>query len=327
MNEIEFEARHNAEWAQLHAAVAAPKKGAAPEAAPADEVPKRFRRAVAQLALARDRQYRTSLLDRLHALVMTAHLAVHGARAQRGRGILAELHRFVFETLPRCVRGEWPFVLAATATFFGPMLGILAAILWHPDFVYYLVSPEQLSMVQSMYAPGNDRVGAGREADSDVAMFGFYIANNVQIDLQCIAGGIFFGLGTLFFLLYNAVFIGAIAGYLTGIGYGATFWGFVTGHSAFELTGVVLSGAAGLRIGHALVAPGRRTRAAALREAGRPAAVLAYGAAMLTTAAAVIEAFWSSRVSIPLELKVIFGLSMFMVTFAYFAFGGRSRGS
>lgn len=327
MNEIEFEARHAAEWAELHAAVSPPRKGAAPGAAPPEEVPRRFRRAVAGLALARDRQYRTSLLDRLHTLVMTTHLAVHGARAERGRGVLAELHRFIFETLPRSVRSEWVFVLAAGVTFFGPMLGILAAILWHPDFVYYLISPEQLSMVQSMYAPGNDRVGAGREADTDVAMFGFYIANNVQIDLQCVAGGIFFGLGTLFFLLYNSVVIGAIAGHLTGIGYGATFWGFVTGHSAFELTGVVLSGAAGLRIGHALVAPGRRTRAAALREAGRPAAVLMYGAAMLTTAAAVIEAFWSSRVSIPLELKVAFGLAMFAVTFAYFAFGGRSRGS
>ena len=327
MNEIEFEARHNAEWAQLHAAVSAPKKGAAPGSAPAEEVPRRFRRAVAQLALARDRQYRTSLLDRLHTLVTTTHLAVHGARAARGRGIVAELRRFIFETLPRAVRSEWPFVLVAGLTFFGPMLGILATILWYPDFVYYLVSPEQLSMVQSMYAPGNARLGAGREADTDVAMLGFYIANNVQIDLQCVAGGIFFGLGTLFFLLYNAVFLGAIAGHLTGIGYGATFWGFVSGHSAFELTGVVLSGAAGLRIGRALVAPGRRTRAAALREAGRPAAILMYGAAMLTTAAAVIEAFWSSRVSIPLELKVAFGLAMFAVTFVYFAFGGRSRGS
>jgi uncharacterized membrane protein SpoIIM required for sporulation len=327
VNEIEFEARHSPEWAELHAAVAPARKGAAPGAAPAAEVPRRFRRVVAQLALARDRQYRTSLLDRLHALVTSAHLAVHGAHARRGRGIWAELRRFVLETFPRSVRSEWPFVLGAGVAFFGPLLAILAAILWHPDFVYYLVSPETLSMVQSMYAPGNDRIGAGREADTDLAMFGFYIANNVRIDLQCLAGGIFFGLGSLFFLVFNGLFIGAIAGHLTGIGYGATFWGFVSGHSAFELIGAVLAGAAGLRIGHALVAPGRRTRGAALRAAGRPAAMLIYGAAMLTTAAAVIEAFWSSRVSIPLEIKVAFGLAMWAVTVVYLAFGGRSRGA
>jgi uncharacterized membrane protein SpoIIM required for sporulation len=105
------------------------------------------------------------------------------------------------------------------------------------------------------------------------------------------------------------------------------FWGFVAGHSAPELMGAVLSGAAGLRIGHALVAPGRLTRGAALRAAGRPAAVLVYGAAILTTGAAVIEAFWSSRVSIPFEVKVFFGLSLWVVMAVYLSFGGRSRGS
>jgi len=38
--------------------------------------------------------------------------------------------------------------------------------------------------------------------------------------------------------------------------------------SAPELFGLVLAGAAGLRVGHALVAPGRLTRLAALRAAG-----------------------------------------------------------
>ena len=327
MSEIDFESRHAEEWAALASALPTGKKAKAAAKITPAEVPRRFRHAVAELALARDRQYRTSLIDRLHSLVISAHLAMHGARAERGNGMIAALRRFIFETLPLTVRQEWPFVLAAGATFFGAMLGVLAAILWHPDFVYYLVSPEMLSRMQSMYAPGNDRLGAGREADGDLAMFGFYIANNVQIDLQVLAGGIFFGLGSLFFILYNALHIGAIAGHLTQVGYGENFWGFVAGHSAFELTGLVLAGAAGLRIGHALVAPGRRSRGAALHAAGRPAAVLIYGAAMLTTAAAVIEAFWSSRVSIPFEIKIAFGVAMAVVTVIYFAFAGRSRGS
>jgi uncharacterized membrane protein SpoIIM required for sporulation len=327
MSEIDFESRHGPEWDELASALPTGKKAKAAAKIPAAEVPRRFRRAVAELALARDRQYRTSLIDRLHSLVISAHLVVHGARAERGHGMLAALRKFIFETLPVTVRKESPFVLAAGATFFGTMLGVLAAILWHPDFVYYLLSPETLSRVQSMYAPGNDRFGAGREADGDLMMFGFYISNNVQIDLQVLAGGIFFGLGSLFFIIYNALHIGAIAGHLTQVGYGENFWGFVAGHSAFELTGLVLAGAAGLRIGHALVAPGRRSRGAALHAAGRPAAVLVYGAAMLTTAAAVIEAFWSSRVSLPLEVKIAFGVAMAVVTVVYFTFAGRTRGS
>ena len=326
MNEIEFEARHEAEWDALATALGKPPKGdRAPEVA--KEVPRRFRRLVAQLALARDRQYRTSLIDRLHALVISAHLAVHGARAQRGHGALAGLWHFFLEDFPAEARRQWPFLLAASLAFFGPFLGGIIAIQFFPDFVYYLVSPDTLAKMQSMYAPGAARFGAGREADTDMMMFGFYIANNVRIDLQCLAGGIFFGLGTLAVLIGNGVFLGAVAGHLTQVGYGENFWGFVAGHSAPELFALVLAGAAGLLIGHALVAPGRRTRGAALRASGRPAAVLLYGAALMTVCAAVIEAFWSSRVLVPFEAKLAFGAAMGAVILILIAFGGRRRGS
>ena len=322
MNEIEFEAKHEEEWRAFSASLG--KRGA--QAVPPREMPRRFRRVVADLALARDRQYRTSLIDRLHALVLQAHLAVHGARAERRYRNLAALWRWLAADFPAHVRAQRRFVFASAIAFFGPFLAIIAAVEWFPDFVYYLVSPETLARVQSMYAPGNERFGAGREAESDMLMFGFYIANNVRIDLQCLAGGILFGLGSLAALVGNGAFLGAIAGHLTEVGYGENFWGFVAGHSAFELIGLVLSGAAGLRIGYALVAPGRRPRAAALRLAGPDAAMLLAGAAMLTIGAAFIEAFWSSRVSIPFGAKIVFGMVLTVLTVAYLVFGGRSHG-
>jgi uncharacterized membrane protein SpoIIM required for sporulation len=317
VNEIEFAARHEAEWSELATAV---EKRSATDAR---EVPRRFRRAVAELAVARDRQYRTSLLDRLHALVVAAHFAVHGARAGTRRSAIGTLWRFFVEEFPAEARRQWPFLAASAATFFGPFVGAIVALQFFPDFVYYLVSPDALANFQSMYDPANPRFGAGREVDTDVMMFGFYIANNVRIDLQCLAGGVFFGLGTLAALLYNGIFLGAIAGHLTQIGYGRVFWGFVAGHSAPELLGVVLSGAAGLMIGYALVAPGRVSRMVALRERGRQATTLIYGAALFTSGAAVIEAFWSSRASIPFEAKLAFGAATALLTLSLLFLGGR----
>ena len=93
-------------------------------------------------------------------------------------------------------------------------------------------------------------------------MFGFYIRHNVGIAFQCFAAGLFAGVGSLFFLAYNGALIGAVAGYLTERGLAATFFSFVVTHSAFELTAIVLSGAAGLRLGTRLLAPGRQTRRA-----------------------------------------------------------------
>jgi len=325
MNELQFAAKHEADWAAL-ARTLDPPKDDRPKPADIDQVPRRFRRLAGELALARDRQYRTSLIDRLHNLAMSAHLAVHGARAQGRPGMIAALWHFFVDEFPAEVRRQWRFVAASALAFFGPFLGGIVALQFFPDFVYYLVSPETLAHIQSMYAPDNMRLGAAREADSDVMMFGFYIMNNVRINLQCLAGGVFFGLGSFAALVGNGMFLGAIAGYLTQIGYGRTFWGFVAGHSAPELLGLVLAGASGLMVGYALVAPGRLTRAAALRERGRRAATLLYGAALMTTGAAIIEAFWSSRVTIPFEIKIGAGIAVAALVVAFLALGGR-RGS
>ena len=117
-------------------------------------------------------------------------------------------------------------------------------------------------------------------------MFGHYIRNNIGVAFQCFAGGLFAGLGSIFFLAFNGAFGGAIAGYLTGRGLGSTFYSFIVTHAAFELTAIVLAGAAGLRIGHSLMAPGRQTRVQSLIFASRQSVVLLYGVfAMLVVAA------------------------------------------
>ena len=41
-------------------------------------------------------------------------------------------------------------------------------------------------------------------------MFGFYILNNVSIGFRSFAGGIIFGLGTIFFLVFNGLILGGV---------------------------------------------------------------------------------------------------------------------
>ena len=119
--------------------------------------------------------------------------------------------------------------------------------------------------------------------------------------------------------------IGAVAGYLTQQGYITTFWGFVAGHSSWELIGAALSGAAGLKMGWALVAPGQMTRIYALKQAAVPAVQLLYGAAGMTFCAAFVEAFWSSISSTPFAVKITVGLVFWALFLAYFLFAGRGR--
>ena len=203
---------------------------------------------------------------------------------------------------------------------------LLAALQSYPDFALYFASPEQLSQYEEMYKPDNARLGQ-RDSDSNVMMFAFYIWHNVKIGIQTFATGLAFGLGSIFYLLFNGLIIGAIAGYLTSAGLGGTFWPFVAGHSSMELTAIVLSGAAGLKLGSALVAPGNRTRKAALVEAARPAIRIMYGAALMFMLAAFIEGFWSPLKTFAPSIKYATGLLLWVAVISYFSFGGRQRGT
>lgn len=325
MKETQFIERRQAEWAAWDGwlAQSTGRRRRTPETtAPIlslPDLPGSFRRLSRDLALARDRNYSAPLVEQLHHRVLLAHQRIYGAAAPHRGSLFA----FIGGGFAVLVRREWRAVLVAFLLFFLPLAIMLVSLQGYPDAVYLILEPEQVASFQAMYAPDAEHLGRPREAATEWAMWDYYIANNVRIDFQCFAGGMLFGIGSVFFLVYNGLAIGSVAGHLTQIGYIDTFWGFVAGHSAFELTGAVLSGAAGLKIGHALIAPGTLSRAAALREAARVAGGLLAGAAMLTFLAAFIEAFWSPNRDMPVAIKYGVGVALWMLTLAYLALAGR----
>lgn len=334
MNQTLFEAHHRKDWQEFEGWLAAldkqraktSGKARAKDTVRADAArvwPHRYRELAHHLVLARDRAYSPELVDYLNQLVLRGHQVLYGSRGNALNAVRA----FIGQGFPALVRHESLVVWIAIALLFVPLLGLIAVLHYFPEFVYYLVNPEQLRSYERMYAPGNRVLGPHREASSQVMMFGYYIWNNVKIDFQCFAGGLLFGVGAIFFLVYNGIAIGAVAGHLTQLGYIQTFWGFVAGHSSWELLGAALSGAAGLKLGWALVAPGRLTRLASLKAAARPAVRLLYGAAGMTTFAAFVEAFWSSSTAIPPQVKYIVGITFWLLLAAYFLFAGGRRGA
>lgn len=323
----EFEQRHADDWRRFETWLAGRRRrrrkrdpAPPPDALSDADVPRLYRQLCAQLAVARDRQYGPDLVDRINRLVLDGHHALYGARADSVGPAL----RFLAHEFPRLVRREAPAVWLGVLLFFAPFLGITAAIQYFPEFAAVILTPADMATMQGMYSPEAQQLGM-REASTNTEMFGVYIWNNIRIGFQTFAGGIFLGLGSIFFLLYNGVYIGAVVGHLTEVGLGPQLWSFISGHGAMELTAIALSGAAGLIIGHALLAPGRRSRRAALVERGRVALMIMMGAAVMFFIAALIEAFWS-----PLNLadpwpKYLVGALMWVVVLAYFGFAGRGR--
>jgi uncharacterized membrane protein SpoIIM required for sporulation len=314
MRQASFEAEHGADWQAFEKFL----DGAKPPPFPPAEMPARYRRLCQSLALATDRQYSPDLIDRLNTLALRGHHALYRNRRRETQAV----REFLLGGFARLVREEWRLVTAAAILFFGPFLLLIAVLQQFPEFVHYLLQPEQIAQYHQMYDPANTRLGM-RAADTNVMMFGFYIWNNVRIGFQTFAGGLLAGVGSVWFLAANAVIIGSVAGYLTQVGYSATFWSFVAGHSSLELVAIVLSGAAGLRLGMAVIAPGNRSRKAALVASAKPAVRMMYGAAILFFAAAFVEAFWSPLTEVPMALKIAAGLAGWVLLLAYFLLAGR----
>jgi len=186
-----------------------------------------------------------------------------------------------------------------------------------------MVSSDTVSTFEQMYSTSAESIGRMRNASTDWMMFGYYIRHNITVSFQCFAGGLFAGVGSLFFLAYNGAFSGAIGGYLTARGLSSTFFPFVATHSAFELTAIVISGAAGLKIGHAVLAPRRLSRIDSLVQASREAILLVYGVAEMLLVAAGIEAFWSSATWLPSLAKYASASICWAAVLGYFLLQGR----
>jgi uncharacterized membrane protein SpoIIM required for sporulation len=325
MRQEEFEARFAKRWDEFSRwLVAASQRQSSRGTAPvidAAEIPARYREICQHLALARDREYSAELVERLSRLALSGHQMLYGAH---GRA-LSRIGAFVARDFPAAVRARLPFVLLSAVLFFGPLVVLAGALQRHPDFAYVVLPSHLIDEFESMYGEDATKLGRARDADDDAVMFGFYIWNNIRIGFQTFAGGIAFGLGALFYLVFNGVFSGAVAGYLIHAGLGESFFSFVSGHSSFELIAVVLCGAAGLRLGYALIAPGRKRRTDALRAAALEAIPLVVGAAGMLLVAAGIEAFWSPRTAVPPPVKYAVGGALWLMLLAYFAFAGRRR--
>ncbi len=320
MKQHHFEQAHASQWQQLENWLRGSKlKQTELPDAQAAQFPHLYRQVCQHLALAQDRQYTPGLQERLNRLALLGHQRLY----RSPRRFWSSLVEFLLLGLPHTVQREWRVLLLATALFYLPLLGMLAAIQIQPTLVYSLLGETQLQAVEEMYDPAAKRLGTDRAADSDLMMFGFYIYNNISIGFKTFATGIFLGIGSIFFLISNGLFIGAIAGHLTHIGYSVPFYSFVAGHSALELTGITLAGAAGLKLGYALIAPGRYTRLQALRQAAEQSLPLVYGVIVLLGLAAVVEAFWSSNASIAPQIKYSVGILLWLLVISYLSLPGR----
>jgi uncharacterized membrane protein SpoIIM required for sporulation len=320
MTSGDFEHRNQQRWQEYERLVERLEKGGQiPEAG---EMPRRFRELCMDLSLAQSRMYGNRITERLNELVIRGYEVIHRTRRSGWERAAA----FVMVGFPCAVRREWRLFWLCNLVFWLPFFAMMLTPEHDIRWIQAVLGPEGMVNMEQMYGGKEEQLSHLRsEYGSNFMMFCFYIFNNVAIDFRIFAGGMAAGLGTLFFLCFNGLHIGAAAGYVNHACDPESFWSFVSGHSSFELLGMVVSGMAGMRLGLAILRPGRLPSVRALADAAKQALPLIYGAALMTAIAAVIEGFWSAQ-PIPTEIKYAFGISGWLLLAAYFLFAGRRSG-
>ncbi|MDR2881545.1 MAG: stage II sporulation protein M [Azoarcus sp.] len=339
MTPNEFIRQHEQEWRQLEALITSAHSSLRPKKSPdtifdekltpeqaTDQAafPSLYRRICLHLALARERHYPPALIERLDRLALSGHQAFYGARS------LSSIGQFFVHGFPALIREHARLFWLAGALLYLPALLMGLLVYFRPEMIYSLLDHQGVNNLEEMYRAGGaiePEPGSGRAADENFRMFGFYIKNNISIGFQCFASGLLFGLGTLFFLIFNGLLFGAVSAHLIHQGSAERLFQFVIAHGAFELTAIVLCGMAGLLLGRALISPGRRRRSEALAHAAGPAVRIVYGATAMLLIAAFIEAFWSSGAYLPSTGKFIVGGLLWALVAGYFLFMGARRES
>ncbi|MCA9248794.1 MAG: stage II sporulation protein M [Planctomycetales bacterium] len=279
-----------------------------------------YRAACADLALADAYHLPPGTVHYLHQLVGRAHNQLYRSR-------LFNFHAWgeeMFRRLPQRL-----FCDNALRLSFCVFWGIFLISMYLasdyspvPDFAEAVAGKETLEQMELMYEEPISSNNRGAEMFGFMA--GFYVWNNAGIGLRCFAAGLVYGVGGLFALVFNAALLGTIFGHMTTVSMSDNFFHFVTAHGPFELTAVVLSAAAGMRLGFSLVDTGGLRRGDSLRKAAGEAMPTAMAAVILFILAAGIEGFISPS-PLPYSVKAaVFGISCALLLF-YFVLLGLPR--
>lgn len=316
MNEAAFVASRERDWQTLTALCDKADNGAARlKGDELMEFVRLYRRASSDLAQARTQSGNWELVAFLNNLVGRSYGVLYQRPRKRFQEVFVNALAVGAQTMRRRV---W-FVVASL--FVCLLAGCFTAgvMLTRPDLSYHFVDKNDPNLKHWKSGERTERTVA-----ESMAATGFYSSNNPNVAMM--AGAVAastFGLGTVVIMWQNGAQLGAYSVEMASVGKLGYFWVSIAPHGATELTGAIVSGGAGFILGWALIAPGRRSRGDALKEAGKDAFVLLVMSMIMMFMAAPVEGFFSFNPNVPNAVKAAFAIVVFTGWMLYW--GGYAR--
>lgn len=319
MNEVAFVQKRESDWQRMtelcDAADLSPTRLKPEEF---HEFIRLYRRVSADLATARTRSNNIQLINFLNDIVARAYgILYRSPRPSLGKSLLAAIE-LAAQTVRRCKA----FVLVSVLMFVGSAFFSFFMLDWQPQTREVFI-PAGMEPLFEQWKSGTFEE---RGADDSAMMTGFYMSHN---PIVAVIGGAIaastFGIGTAADLYQNGSVLGSLAHELRPNGMMGHLFVSIAPHGVTEISGCIVSGAAGLLMGFALICPGRRRRGDALKTAGKDALVLLITGTMMMFMAAPVEGFFSFNPHVPDAAKATFALASAIAWGLFWMFVGRPK--
>lgn len=250
-----------------------------------DELSKLFVEITDDLSYARTHYPKRTVRVYLNQLAQSVFLKLHKARKTVRRRLLT----FWTEELPLEMFRARKIVLF-TFVFFIIAMAIGAVSTENdPNFPAIILGEGYLDMTDEFIEAG-DPMAVYKSEDSGNMFYSIGV-NNLRVALMSFAFGILFSVGTLFFMLYNGIMVGAFKYYFYLKGVFVVAASAVWLHGAFEISAIVISGVAGIVVGNSLLFPGTYTRGQSLVIGGKRGIKIMLGTIPFIIVAAFIESY------------------------------------
>lgn len=208
-------------------------------------------------------------------------------------------------------------LLASFIVFVVGMLIGMVSTIDDPDFLGAVIGYEYVHMTEQNIANGEPMSVYGNNG-GEMYSFISIAQNNLRVTLMAFVLGIFFSVGSAIYMFFNGIMVGAFQWFFKVRGLLLTSFLTIWVHGAFEISGIVIAGAAGITLGNGFMFPGTLTRMQSLSIAAKRGMKVIIGLFPVILFAAFIEGFASRHTEWPDPVKAGIIFLSFTIMIFYF---------
>ncbi|KYG34091.1 stage II sporulation protein M [Alkalihalobacillus trypoxylicola] len=293
MNLKQFMKQNRESWNKLELLISAMQKRKSKITAnEIDQFQRLYQKAAQNLSYSQTYFQDSELTFYLNGLVTKAHNTLYKDQVTSWK----QIRDFFSTKFIQLLTEQWKMVLIAMILFIIGGIGGFVVVASDPLLLYSILPADIANGVSPEHLGSSDG-----EVNASL-MSTTIMINNIQVAFLAFAGGVTFGLLTVYLLIYNGIIIGALYAVFWQHSMSYEFWAYIMPHGVIELAAIFIAGGAGLLMGYKLFVPGTFSRVYQLKKYSKRSVQLLLGTLPLFVIAGFIEGFITPS-TLSLEMK------------------------